>query len=493
MRLSQEYDLLVSRLRSLQRRGETVTVGIVIRDIPRLRARMEQVSRSSPNSLLRRIASREFSSRCKIYDCEDCGDHVIGFDLDAWNFDRCPGCNVERNHCTNCGDSIDDGDEACSEPEYYCSRCFSRLGMWLCGDCGCGNDSEYSECDSCGEEKPGLTGEVQQYHGTKGRQRLLPDKWSTSNRGLLLGVELEVQPVTIPAGKEFVKRMRDHFGDLLRGFEQDRSLNEHGCEPGIEMITQAASLPALASRFMTMPHVEKIRSHDTGTCGLHVHASREAFGGQTHYLRLTDAVNSPLMQEFLDAVSRRPASFYCRRGVDLMREIDMYANVLIRGVGLRNTRILPWSISTLEPGRTSRDLILGGRYQHLVSSNALTGDMDHCAVDFSHDNTVEFRMFRGTTRPETIVATLEFVVAMISWTRPGNNEHGSVLRPIWDPHDFVEYINRPHMSAETKHLRRYIAEQWPDGRPRVARKIKDGVVVVDKKARRKEREVSQCA
>jgi hypothetical protein len=299
---------------------------------------------------------------------------------------------------------------------------------------------------------------------------------------MLLGVELEVQADTASNAENFIRKMNVHFGYLVRGFEEDSSLNE--TDYGIEMITQAASLPRLASAFAGMPQVSGITSHDTGTCGLHVHVSRRCLGGQTHELRLHDAMNSPLMQEFLDAIARRPSSRYAMRG-DMD---DAYPVVGLRDY--RNTRLHPQG---RDMGAVARQCIVFLRGGYSVR-NELTGPCDHNAVDFTHRDTVEFRLFRGTTRPETIVSTLEFVVAFVSWTRPGSNEHGSVLRPIWDPHDFVSYINMPHMSAETKHLRRYIEEQWPDGKPRVARKIKDGVIVVNKKERRKARALeASCA
>lgn len=111
-------------------------------------------------------------------------------------------------------------------------------------------------------------------------------------------------------------------------------------------------------------------SHDSTTCGLHVHFNRN-FYADDEELYITRLLY--IIDKFWDDVvriSRRNQ----RRMERYTRKIDMTANDYIR--------------------RTNK-----------------SGDHDYhyYAVNLINQNTIEFRMFRGTLKIETFMATLQFV------------------------------------------------------------------------------------
>ena len=160
------------------------------------------------------------------------------------------------------------------------------------------------------------------YHGTSRNQRFLSDDWSrhmakmdtsvppaVAVRDVGLGVEIEGYAKRGQGAQSFIDKVAaaPGFADMIRGFEQDSSLSE-APDDAFEMITQAASLPRLREYFITQfPRNTGARSHQTTTCGLHVHVTRNIMS-TAHQLRLVRFMASPAMQDFLTKVARRPAS-----------------------------------------------------------------------------------------------------------------------------------------------------------------------------------------
>ncbi len=114
------------------------------------------------------------------------------------------------------------------------------------------------------------------------------------------------------------------------------------------------------------------RSHDLGVeaCGLHVHVSRNYLS--PYKWLLIDWLISKYQTKF-EAIARRKETH--------------------------------WATFKKNNGQSVKDVYgksCGSRYQ---------------AVNFENDNTVEFRLFRGTLKYATFMATLEIVDALVHWAK----------------------------------------------------------------------------
>lgn len=156
------------------------------------------------------------------------------------------------------------------------------------------------------------------------------------------------------------------------------------------------------------------RSHNTTTCGLHVHVNRDFFGDTSDAQDLGIMKVLYFVEKFWDNVviiSRRKRE-----------QLEQWAN----RYGLRN-------------GETPDELIQkakrdGARYR---------------AINLGNRNTIEFRIFRGTLKYSTFIATLEFVHAVTHYcadTTPQDLMLGS-----WD--DFTNYVEMNNYDSLVTYLR----------------------------------------
>ena len=116
-----------------------------------------------------------------------------------------------------------------------------------------------------------------------------------------------------------------------------------------------------------------LRSHDIGSCGLHVHVSRNALS-TTKWIFVDWFVNRH--KDFWVAVARRESSYYAAY-TDFDYELKECNNKLKDVCGKPTDKFV--------------------------------------AVNFCHENTVEFRIFRGSLRYETFIGTLELVHGLVKW------------------------------------------------------------------------------
>lgn len=201
---------------------------------------------------------------------------------------------------------------------------------------------------------------------------------------LYMGVELECERPGLD-GEDGAAIIRGSFADRLAGIEHDGSLLN-----GFEIISNPATLGYHMRHYgwadiLGLLAEMGCQSHDSGRCGLHVHVSRSALGrnddARDRVIAMliclvdrwfTDDAASPLAR-----FARRTPGHYCAR---------------------------------LDAGIASDD----SRAQ-IVEKAKATATTRYRAVNLTNDATVEFRLFRGTLRPETFAATLQLVDAMVRW------------------------------------------------------------------------------
>lgn len=254
------------------------------------------------------------------------------------------------------------------------------------------------------QRKPQLLGS---YHSRSrvGRQPFIKSTWTQQN-DRFMGVELEVE-VKDGYIDDHVQRLNDVLNDGETGsrvyFEADSSLTH-----GFEIITNPMGLDShyeLWSALKDASVTRGMRSHDTSTCGLHVHVSRK----NMHDLQINKMnvfLNHPDNAALIKAVARRYDVNYAR--------------------------IAQKKLSTAHKYDVER----------------------RDALNITNDQTVEFRIFKGTLKYDTLIAAIEFANAVVNFTMPASPAgfHLSM-------HRFIDFIDSASQRHETKHLRAHLKAQ----------------------------------
>lgn len=319
--------------------------------------------------------------------CEDCHGAVPrsrAVEYEGYYF--CPDCMTT---CADCGEDIpymysyrcvDDEDnvycESCINDYYICERCGDRYISLdnLTYD----EENEAYYCDCCLDNIRRERGPIKSYHTFKNHERPRFYGNSKRNEALHVGFELEVD-----AGRERVQKdrntlakgIKDMFGDFFR-FENDGSLSYRGWEN----ISQPADLEYLLSckedfRIMFEYLMDNgMRSHDAGSCGLHMHLDRKYFGS---YEDAAVAKLLYLFEKFRDNMLR-----FSRRSYD---QCDQWAKFR-KDEGAGDGWI---------------------KYAIRRSKNGWHDDR-YYAVNLINRDTIEIRLWRGTLNLDTFFATLKF-------------------------------------------------------------------------------------
>ena len=190
------------------------------------------------------------------------------------------------------------------------------------------------------------------------------------------GVELEIDRGTDRA--ELAEELY-RLGDKERLFhlERDGSLSD----AGIEIITQPFADPQTLpwEQICELATSYGYTSHDAGTCGLHVHVSRDAFGDN----------DSQLLME-----------------LKLTEFCHVHVAYIERIARRREGR---WATyDRVSKGKDETETL--DRYKHTRS-----GKSRYTCVNVTKRGTIEFRPFKGSLVPATIRATLDFVACVCDY------------------------------------------------------------------------------
>ena len=305
--------------------------------------------------------------------CDECGEMVHRYDMN-WTHEGyrvCESCTDTYYHkCSNCGDLVHednciyDNDDNC-----YCESCFEEMRNKV-------------------------------IHGYSYKPAPIFYGGFPCNNPEFMGVELEIDRAgecgeNVRALLEIVNAEHEHIyckhdGSLCDGFEivsHPATLDYH-----LNNIKWAE----LMAEALEMDY----RSHDTRTCGLHIHVSRRSFGDTFEEREQTISKILYFIEKNWDRVLR-----FTRRTENQLAEwADRY--------GIE-----------ADPVKT-------------YDNAKRQGDRYRC-VNLCNENTIEFRMFRGTLKYSTFVSTLQFVHCVCSVCKNATMER--VMEMGW--FDFVEYID----------------------------------------------------
>ena len=325
----------------------------------------------------------------RTFVCDRCGERVWGDDaVTDEDYTLCQSCYDDYyTRCEECN-AIISNDDVCYDDDDvpYCERCYDR--------CCCGTIHEYSY-------KPE------------------PIFYGAGNR--FFGVELEIDG----AGKDGynAEKILDaaNYGDERIYIKSDGSLDS-----GMEIVTHPMSLdyhmtempwPEVSERALDM----RYRSHNTGTCGLHIHVNRTTFGEE---------------REVQDECISRILYFVEHHWEELLkfsRRTESQMNRWAARYGYKN----------------SPKEVMENAKKHCIGRYA--------CVNITNYQTIEFRMFKGTLKVNTILATLQIVDMLCDMAV--NMSDTEISKLSWT--DFVIQIptnKYPELIMYLKERRLYVNE-----------------------------------
>ncbi len=328
--------------------------------------------------------------------CDDCYDLVYERHImTADNGSRyiCENCAAEYYTCDYCENMFSEFNIAVNTHSLtLCDRCYNEY-YFTCDGCGEVhhiNDVEYVNdayyCQYCADEYRDY---IQCYS-----YKPAPVFYG-GNAGY--GVELEIDDGD--NRQEAAEDIQAAGGDHIY-IKEDGSLSNDG----MEIVTHPATLDYHMRHFPWQDICDAAlyhgyRSHDTDTCGLHIHASRSLFGNTDIEQDLTIAKIMLLIDRWYDTKIVK----FARRDISKMRRWADKPNVDIR------------------PGDNDADA---------VQKSKKTATDRYKAVNLCNYSTVEFRFFRGTLKRDTIIASIQWVDTIIQYCR--NTALKDLFSVTWD-------------------------------------------------------------
>ena len=330
----------------------------------------------------------------KIY-CEDCYDKLffvcddcngvfprsVGTYVEGYDILVCDSCIDDFIECANCGELVRRDDAYSSADGRICDYC-RDYNYTYCDNCGelhhndnvhWDEDAEEYYCDNCYDEEVSCRA-IHSYHNSHSN----PIRFFGGNddgKTLFMGVELEIDDGD---DRDYTAReMKDCMPDKFITMENDGSLD---C--GFENITQPATLEyhtSIRDNYKGMFAVAKdngFRSHNTSTCGYHIHFNRSFF------------------EEKEDENIAK-----------LLYLVERFWNELVKFSRRNYENLDRWAKKYDE---TPEEVVDKMKCRNL--------DRYH-AVNLTNRNTIEFRMFRGTLKMETFFATLQLVDTIVRYVK----------------------------------------------------------------------------
>lgn len=283
----------------------------------------------------------------------------------------CESCKeTHERTCSFCDDtfySLDIYDNLCydcTENTFVCEECGGRFRL----DEEYRHD-DYSYCENCYEEKA----IIQDYNYKPSPTfRKIPGE----NTELFMGIELEIDG----AGESSrnAKKIQD-ITDLIY-IKHDGSLNE-----GFEVVSHPCTFSYHSQKFpwreiLEMAEDLEYKSHDIGTCGLHIHISRDFFGNNYQEEDLNILKTLYIFEVFWSDI------------LNFSRRTEKQAQ--------------KWAKKYFNKERTEK--LTDPEMQKELLDTAKNSER-YYAVNLQNEDTVEFRIFRGTLNYNTFLATLQFI------------------------------------------------------------------------------------
>jgi len=336
-----------------------------------------------------------------MYYCEYCGTVKDLDDLEeAQRYGNvCASCIENYFYtCKDCNEIIHIDDVTFIDDEPLCSTCISQYYS-VCEECGDlvrdtrlsrDNEGRAFCCDDCLEsyhiddedddDNYYINRSCLHNYNFKPILTFYSEEKELYKGGY--GVELE----TVKGLGECLPKISDdkHFYMM-----SDGSLDNSGVEVATHPATISYHEKSIPWLWLCKEMIKDgFVSHDSRQCGIHIHAGRELFGTDELQQELTVAKIMIIFDKEWDNFIIP----FTRRNPDDLREwakrpsMDVNSNVTVEDVREK-----------VKVKKSGRD-----RYE---------------AINLQNDNTIEFRIFKGTLKRDTIVASIQFVDLLIKYTK----------------------------------------------------------------------------
>lgn len=352
----------------------------------------------------------------KVY-CSHCGTFIDTDDYEEFNGEiLCSDCiDNFTSVCDCCGERIWSEDTYGDEYTTLCYHCYNNH-YTRCEECDSiiHNDDAYEYDDGyfCHEcyQKIRRNASIHEY-GYKPE----PIFYGDSNR--YFGVELEIDG----AGKD--DEYAEELLDIANMREDHIYIKTDGSlDDGMEIVTHPMSLEYHKDFCWEdiMHNAVRLgyRSHQTSTCGLHIHVNRDSLG---------------LDREEQDEVVSRILYF-----------VEHHWNEMLKFSRRSEYAMNRWA----------------ARYGYENSPKAIMDKAKknygrYVAVNLCNYHTIEFRLFRGTLKYNTLIATLELVNKICVTAIIMNDDE--IAKLSWS--EFVAGITEPELIQYLKERQLYINEK----------------------------------
>ena len=260
----------------------------------------------------------------------------------------------------------------------------------FCGDMMLRREMRNDQCRPCFRENPSLA----EYS-----TRVDTSELETGKR--LFGIELETE-VKEPS-EENMKAKLTEIDDLLGDaviMKRDGSLRN-----GIEIVTKPFPIEKqylLWEKFLTK-RPKGLISWDSDRCGLHIHVSREGLTDEV-IARAVCFVNSQGNKKFMYVLAGRKDNNYAK-------------------------------------------------FKAKTAANAALPSERHEAINLCNQDTIEFRLFKGTLKKESVYKNIEFVDALMDFA----SQDGLTLTQAMSRAAFIRFVRQ---QAKWPHLMSFLMARW---------------------------------
>lgn len=308
--------------------------------------------------------------------------------------------------CTHCGCVLEEGEAILFQEDTYCADCMEELTI-LCEHCG----KRIFRQDNAGDTETPLCSRCYHRHYVTcercGRVLLQEDVYYESDdddtpychrchlqNETIHGYYYKPEPIFYGSGPRYfgveleVDSGGESYSNARKVLEIANAQNEYifckhdgSLDSGFEIVTHPLSLEYQCQNMPWSEVLDSLKdmgytSHNAGTCGLHCHISRDALGDTE--------------EEQEDTIARI-LYFIEKHWEELVKFSRRTHNQLERWAARYGFRDSPQELLKYAKGGY-------GRYT---------------CVNLSPDETIEFRMFRGTLKKNTIIATLQLINRII--------------------------------------------------------------------------------
>ena len=281
--------------------------------------------------------------------------------------------------------------------------------VWFCSSDNTPNSQNNRYCTSC---RTDVNGETQRCRCGGGSESEPVHQYNCeptlvfhgeSDQDLFMGFELETQ-----ISNTNIREASLFARNALQIPEIAQLKNDGSIGGGFEIVTQPSTYEKYRENAVLWETIETLRkrygarSWDSGTCGLHIHISRKAFGSGKHTHRFIEFIyrNSDMMMKF----GGRKSSYARFNDVWGFDEFDK-------------------PIFTLA-GKVDRN-------------DDLRGGEKYTAVNTLKRDTLELRFMRGTMNTNGVKAGLGLAHALVQYTRNLNDSESDWYN--WE--GFVEWVS----------------------------------------------------